>query len=331
LSKIILVTGGTGFLGAYIISELLEKGYKVRAIRRGTKQPSFIPSHVLQKVEWVEGDILDVVSLEEAMEGVDAVIHSAAIVSFSPKEKNRMYKVNVDGTANVVNIALEKHIRRFVHISSIAAIGRKPDGGHVNEDKKWEDSKVNTHYAKTKFKAELEVWRGISEGLNAVMVNPSTILGYGDWHSGSSAIFRNVYNEFKWYTSGLNGFVDVEDVAAATVLLLESDISESRFIINGDNWPFRKLMNEIAENFGKKKPAREATPFLLEIAWRVEKLKSLITGKSPLLTKESAKVGTSKTVFENAKFQAAFPDFRFTPLEQTIAKACAKYKSVIEP
>lgn len=236
-----------------------------------------------------------------------------------------MYQVNVEGTANVVNISLEKNITRFVHISSIAAIGRKGDGGHVNEEKKWEESNVNTHYAKSKYRSELEVWRGINEGLSAVILNPSTILGYGDWNTGSSAIFKNVYNEFKWYTSGLNGFVDVEDVAAATVLLMESNISEERFIINGDHWPFRKLMDAIAENFKKKKPAMEATPFLLDIAWRIEKLKSFFTGKKPLLTKESAKVAVSKTWFDNDKFLEAFPEFSFTPLEQTIRKACTIY------
>lgn len=321
----VLVTGGTGFLGAYIIKALIEKGYAVRAIRRSNKLPVFIPKEFFNKVEWVEGDVLDVVSLEDAMEGVDTVIHSAAVVSFSKKEQQQMYQVNVEGTANVVNISLEKNITRFVHISSIAAIGRKGDGGHVNEEKKWEESNVNTHYAKSKYRSELEVWRGINEGLSAVILNPSTILGYGDWNTGSSAIFKNVYNEFKWYTSGLNGFVDVEDVAAATVLLMESNISEERFIINGDHWPFRKLMDAIAENFKKKKPAMEATPFLLDIAWRIEKLKSFFTGKKPLLTKESAKVAVSKTWFDNDKFLEAFPEFSFTPLEQTIRKACTIY------
>jgi len=257
------------------------------------------------------------------------VIHSAAIVSFHKKEQEKMYKVNVDGTANVVNIALEKNVRRFVHISSIAALGRKADGGHVDEEKKWEESKVNTHYAKSKFKSELEVWRGISEGLNAVILNPSTILGYADWHTGSSAIFKNVYGEFKWYTPGVNGFVDVEDVAAATLLLMESDIVGERFIINGDNWPFRKLMDTMAESFGKKKPVRETTPLLLGIAWRVEKIKSFFTGKKPLLTKQSAKVAHSKTYFDNAKFLKTFPQFSFTPLEQTIRKACEKYTASV--
>jgi dihydroflavonol-4-reductase len=325
LSTKILITGGTGFLGAYIIRALIEKGYAVRAIHRSNKVPAFIPKEIFDKVEWVEGDILDVVSLEDAMEGMDTVIHSAAIVSFSEKQRKEMYAVNVEGTANVVNVALEKNISRFVHISSIAAVGRKGDGGHVNEEKKWEESKVNTHYAKSKYRSELEVWRGMSEGLNAVILNPSTLLGYGDWNAGSSAIFKNVYKEFKWYTSGINGFVDVEDVAAVTVLLMESNISEQRFIINGDHWPFRKLMDVMAENFKKKKPAKEASPFLLNIAWRAEKLKSFFTGNKPLLTKESAIVATSKTYFENDKFLAAFPQFRFTPLDQTISKACGKY------
>jgi dihydroflavonol-4-reductase len=321
----VLVTGGTGFLGAYIIKRLIEKGYAVRAIRRSNKLPAFIPAEILNKAEWIEGDVLDVVSLENAMEGVDTVIHSAAIVSFTKKGQTQMHKVNVEGTANVVNIALEKNIRRVVHISSVAALGRKADGGHVNEEKKWEESKINTRYAKSKYKAELEVWRGISEGLNAVILNPSMILGYGDWNTGSPAIFKKVYKEFKWYPPGINGFVDVEDVAAATVLLMESDISEERFIINGDNWPLKKLMDTMATSFGKKKPIRQTTPFLLSLAWRAEKLKSIFTGNKPLLTKESAKVADSKTYFDNAKFLKTFPQFSFTPLEQTIQRACEKY------
>jgi nucleoside-diphosphate-sugar epimerase len=321
----ILVTGGTGFLGAYIIKHLVEKGYAVRAIRRSNNLPVYIPKSIFDKVEWVEGDILDVVSLEDAMEGADTVIHAAAIVSFARKQQKKMYQVNVDGTANMVNIALEKNIKRFIHISSIAALGRKTDGGNVDEEKKWEESKANTHYAKSKYKAELEVWRGLGEGLNGVILNPSTILGYGDWNAGSSAIFKNVYNEFKWYTSGINGFVDVEDVAVATVMLMESEIQDQRFIINGDNWPFRNLMNTMADSFKKNKPKRHATPFLLSIAWRVEKIKSFFTGKKPLLTKESAKVAHSKTLFDNKKFLKTFPQFSFTPLEKTIQKACEKY------
>ena len=326
----ILVTGGSGFLGSYIIKQLIEKGYSVRAIRRSAKLPFWIPSAIFDKVEWIEGDVLDIVALEDAMEGVDTIIHSAAVVSFARRERKEMYKVNVDGTANVVNVALEKNIRRFVHISSVAALGRTANGGNVNEEKRWEESKVNTHYAISKFKAELQTWRGLNEGLEGVILNPSTILGYGDWHSSSCAIFRNIYEGFKWYTSGINGFVDVEDVARAAILLMESNITEQRYIVNGDNWTFQKLQNAIADAFDKKRPSKLATPFLMSLAWRIEKLKSLFSGKKPLLSKESARVAQSKTLFENDKLLKAIPGFSFTPLEESIKNASAKYLTNIK-
>jgi len=329
LSTKVLVTGGTGFLGSYIIKELVEKGYSVRAIRRSNKFPSFIPKEMFDKVEWVEGDVLDVVTLQDAMDGVDTVIHAAAIVSFVKKGRKKMYQVNVEGTANVVNMALEKNVRRLIHVSSVAALGRTAGGGHVNEEKKWEESKINTHYAKSKYKAELEVWRGVSEGLSAVILNPSTILGYGDWDTGSCAIFKTIYEEFKWYSPGINGFVDVKDVTRVAVLLMESDINEQRFIVSGDSWSFKKLMDVIADGFGKKHPSRKTTHFLMSVAWRLEKLKSFVSGKTPLLTKESARVAQSKTFFENDKLLGALPGFSFTPLEETIKKSCKKYLGTI--
>lgn len=325
----VLVTGGTGFLGSYIIKHLVEKGYAVRAIRRNYKLPFWINKEIFDKVEWVDGDVLDVVALEEAMEGVTTVIHSAAVVSFVKEDRKEMYKVNVEGTANVVDMMLEKNVRRLIHISSIAAIGRTARGGHVNEEKKWENSKSNTHYSISKHKAELEVWRGIGEGLEAVILNPGTILGYGDWNNGSCAIFKNVYNEFKWYSSGINGFVDVEDVAKIAVLMMESDITCERYIITGNTCPFKKIQDLMSDAFGKKHPAHRANSFLLGIAWRLEKIKSMFSGKKPLLTKESAKVAMSQTWFENDKLIKNLPGFSFTPLEETIKKACEKYNGTI--
>lgn len=330
MSNRILVTGGTGFLGSYIIKELVEKGYSVRATRRSKQVPNWLPANIFEKVEWVEGDILDVVALDQALEGMDAVIHSAAMVSFVASDKKQMYKVNVEGTANVVNMAIEKKVKRLIHISSVAALGRSAKGGHVNEEKKWEESKVNTHYARSKQKSELEVWRGIGEGLEAVILNPSTILGYGDWNNGSSAIFKNIYHEFPWYTRGVNGFVDVNDVAKVTIMMLESDLNEERFIVNGDTWSFKKLMDQIAGAFGKKPPRKETSPFLMGFAWRWESFKSFFTGKRPLLTKESARVAMSKTWFENDKLLKHLPGFSFTPLEETIQKSCEKYQALLK-
>ena len=327
---IVLVTGGTGFLGAYIISQLMENGYAVRAIHRNGPMPFFLPDAIREKVEWVRCDIRDPLGLEDAMAGVDAVIHAAAKVSFLKKERREMYSVNIDGTAHVVNAALTRQVPRFVHVSSVAALGRT-NGGEVSEEKSWEDSKYNTNYAISKFYGEMEVWRGIGEGLRGVIVNPSTILGYGDWNHSSCALFRNAWREFPWYTEGINGFVDVTDTAKAIVRLLATDISGQRFILNGDNWSFRQLFTTIAREFGKKPPSREATPFLAGIAWRVEKIKSFLNGKPSLLTRESARVATSSTFFDNSKILRQLPDFRFTPLEETIRAACQAYQHAGQP
>ena len=277
----VLVTGGTGFIGAYIIQELITKGYSVKALHRRNNFPFYISKETLSKVEWIQGDILDVVTLENAMENVDAIIHSAAIVSFDKKLREQMYRINVEGTANVVNLALEKNIKRLIHISSVAAIGRTAKGQTVDEEKKWVTSSLNTHYAISKQKSEMEVWRAMAEGLSAVIVNPSTVLGFGNWNSSSTAIFKNIYNGFSWYSEGENGFVDVKDVAEVAVALIDTEITGQRFILNGDNWPFRKLFNSIADQFKKPQPHRLATPFLGEIAWRLEHLKSYFSGHRP--------------------------------------------------
>ena len=330
ISPMILVTGGTGFIGSYIIKNLVEKGHAVRAIRRSNKLPFYISTHILNKVQWVEGDVLDIVSLSDAMKGADAVIHSAAIVSFSKKERHLMYQVNVEGTANVVNSAVESGIKRFLHISSVAALGRTSKPESVTEQKKWEENKNNTHYAISKHHSELQVWRGFAEGLEGVIINPSTVLGYGDWHQSSCAIFKNAYKEFAWYTKGINGFVGVEDVAEAAVQLILSNITQNRFIVNSGNWTFQQLFNSIADGFHKNRPYKEATRTMGEVAWRLEGFKAMLTGKKALLTRETAKVAHSKTSFDSSALLQALPEFTFTPLETVIKKSCEKYTEALE-
>lgn len=323
---IILVTGATGFLGSYLLKELIEQGYRVRALCRTQKPLPWISDQILEAVEWVEGDVLDVVSLDDAMKEVDAVIHAAAVVSFHPKERKRMYQVNVDGTANVVNLALENGVRRFIHISSVAALGRTEKAAWVNEESKWEDNPVQTHYARSKFKAELHAWRGMAEGLEGLILNPSTILGYGDWNSGSCGLFKQIHDGFPWYTEGVNGFVDVADVALSIRLALESGRTEQRYLICAENWRFKDLQQAMADGFGVKGPNRKATPFLLGLAWRLAAIKGWITGKHELLSKESARVGVSQTQFDNNKFLSAFPQFSYKPLRETILNACTRYR-----
>ena len=316
-------------MGAYLIKSLVEQGYSVRALRRGKSLPAFIPPEVWTAVQWVQGDLFDPVALAEGMEIQDAVIHCAGLVSFHPSERTLLYRTNVEGTANIINTALECAIPRFVHVSSVAAIGRSLTGSQVNESHKWDPRQKTTHYARSKYEGELEVWRGIAEGLNAVIVNPSTVLGYGDWNHTSCALFRNAYREFPWYTKGINGFVDVEDVASATIQLMNSPVQGERYLLNGENWPFQQLLNALADGFGKKRPSRFATPLLTALAWRAAAVQALLRGEKPLLTKESARMAHSQTYFNNEKLLQALPGFQFTPLSTTIKKACQRYREQI--
>ena len=321
----IFVTGGTGFLGAYIIRELVSNGYQVKALRRNKALPHFMDPTVFEKVDWVQGDLFDLPVLFEAMEGVDAVIHSAAKISFVSSERKEMFKTNIEGTANIVNAAIDNEIKKLVYVSSVAALGQPKKDGLIDEGNPWDEIKPHSNYASSKYHAEMEIWRAMGEGLNAVIVNPSTIIGYGDWNTGSCAIFKSIYDQFPWYTTGANGFVDVGDVARAVVLLLESNIRSERFLVSGENSSFRDLFNLIADGFSKKHPTIEATAFLGAIAWRFEKLKTIITGKQSVLTRETAHVAQSKVNFDHTKILSQFPGFEFTPLQETIRKSCDAY------
>jgi nucleoside-diphosphate-sugar epimerase len=324
-SEKVLVTGGTGFLGAYIIRELVSRGYSVRGIRRKNQLPFFIPPSFFQKVEWVEGDILDIAGLEDAMSGVNAVIHAAAMVSLIAREKSAMFKTNIEGTTNLVNAALAQNMKRLIHVSSVAVLGRSDQGQMLSEGEQWGKINLNTNYAISKYYGEMEVWRAIGEGLNAAIVNPSTIIGYGDWNVSSCAIFKHVYRESPWYTNGVNGFVSVEDAAKAIVLLMESDISGERFILSAENWPFRQLLDTIADGFLKKHPWIEAGNLSAQFAWRFDKIRSMLTGGRPLLTKESARLARDKTYFDNSKILSFFPGFTFKPLRDSLTEACTAY------
>jgi len=197
----------------------------------------------------------------------------------------------------------------------------------VTENVKWDDNANPSVYGKTKYLGELEVWRGIAEGLNAVIVNPVIILGKGDWHTGSGATFKNAYNEFPWYTEGSSGFVDGEDVAKAMVMLMDSDISAERFILSAENWTYRGLFTAMANGFGKKPPSRKVTPWLAALVWRLEAIKGWVTGQDPLLTKETADTAQQTVKFDNTKILQALPGFSFKPLEQTIQESCSYYLS----
>jgi dihydroflavonol-4-reductase len=319
----ILVTGAAGLLGSYVLKSLTGNGNEIIAICRSKMPDDASLRHA--DIKWIQGDILDISFLEEILKGVHKVYHCAGLVSFNPSRVNDLMKINVEGTANVVNACLNHGVKKLVHVSSVSALGRKRDHVTVTENVKWEDEAGLSAYGKSKYLAELEVWRGIAEGLEAVIVNPTVILGLSNWDKGSAATFKNAYNEFPWYSGGTGGFVDAKDVAAAMIMFMESDISGERFIVSAENWPYRKLFNEMAGAFNKKPPHLKATRFLGAIVWRLEALKNLFTSKDPLLTKETAEIAQMNVFFSSDKLRKFLPSFSFRPLEQTIKEYCSEY------
>ena len=317
----ILVTGAAGLLGTELVKQLLEKAYKVIAIYNST--PINL-SHQNLKIE--QCDILDMSALEEIMQGVSHVYHCAAVVSFEPKDKAHLFKINIEGTENIVNACINADVQKLVHVSSVAAIGRIRNGETLNEKMTWTEETSNSIYAKSKYLGEMEVWRGIGEGLNAAIVNPSIILGGDNWNDGSSALFKSVYNGFKWYTEGVSGFVDVRDVASAMIMLMNSKISGERFILNSENLSYKEIFSLMAKGFGKNPPPNKVTPFLAGLVWRLEAIKTLFTGKKKLLTKETARTAQASVKYDNNKFLNAFSSFYFTPIAESIAFTCATLK-----
>ena len=314
-----LVTGGSGLLGTALIKELLLQGRKVRAIYNKTLLPSFKS----EGLEQVQCNILDITGLEESMLGIDRVYHCAAVVSFNPRKKREMFKINIEGTANIVNTALDAGVKKLVHVSSVAALGRIRENEPITENMHWTAETSNSSYGQSKYLGELEVWRGIGEGLDAVIVNPSLILGPGDWGGGSARIFKSVYEEFPWYTEGITGFVDVRDVASVMIRLMDSDIVGQRFIVSAENRSFKEVFDLIANAFDKKKPSRKVTPVLAKMVSVAEAVKSLFSGTEPLVTRETALTALAKVNFDNSKLKQFLPSFSYRTVEDTIRETCS--------
>ena len=331
----ILVTGGTGIVGARVLFDLVSSGKKVRALRRLTSQDDILnmvfegQSNLLNQIEWVEGTVTDVYDVMEAMKDVVEVYHCAAKVSFHGDDRDEIMKVNVNGTANMVNIALEQGVKKFCHVSSIAALGRVEENKMMDENVFWKSSKYNSTYAISKYNGEREVWRAKEEGLNVVIVSPSIIIGPGNWKTGSSTMFRQIWNGMKFYSEGVNGFVDVRDVSTCMIGLMEKNIFGERFIVNSENLSYKQIFNMIADSFQKPRPAIKVNGTLSELGWRAEALRSFITRKQPFITKETARNSQLKWFYSNEKIKKAL-SINFIPVKQSIedcAKVFSKYYS----
>lgn len=324
----ILVTGGTGLVGTHLLYRLTTAGENPIALVRRSSNIQRVKTvfsyystnaqKLFDSITWIEGDILDIFSVIEAMKGIKQVYHCAASVSFQSSDKKTLTDTNLQGTCNIVNAALESNIEKLVHVSTIGALGRADATGLITEETYWNNKKSSV-YSTSKYHAEMEVWRGIAEGLNAVIVNPSIILGPGDWTSGSSKLFTTMYKGLKFYSSGTNGFVDVDDVVVSMINLMNSDISGERFIINSENISYKELFYWMAEALGVPPPPYKATRVMSEIGWRILWLKGFLTGKKSTITKETAETANQNYKYSNEKIiNTTF--ISFLPVKESINK-----------
>ncbi len=320
----ILVTGASGIVGHFVVIKLIQEGHQVRAIKRANSNIGRLAAYN-DKIEWVEADILDIPALEKAFTGIDRVVHCAALVSFHQEDKEAMMNINVNGTANMVNLALEHQVKKFVYISSVAALGRKPNLDIIDEEVKWEDSAENSNYAKSKHFAEMEVWRAQEEGLPTAIVNPSIILGPGNWDSSSMQLFKYVYEGRKFYPGGEMNYVDVRDVTDISIKLLFNEITGQRFILNAGKAYYKEVFQLIAKYLHKPAPKIKVNTTLLTFAYILDAIKAKLTGIKPIVTRESIRLSQMNYLFANNKVRTAL-DYTFIPLEESIAWTCGEIR-----
>jgi nucleoside-diphosphate-sugar epimerase len=302
-------------VGAHLLYELTNSGNRVKALRRQESNTKWVKKifsyyttqvdELFAQIEWVEGDILDYLSLEEALKGITSIYHCAAIVSFHGDDHDIMLNNNVKGTGNLIDAAIHNGVKQFCHISSIAALGKTQDGSEINEETYWTPSKRKSGYSLSKFFSEMEVWRGIEEGLDAVIVNPSIIIGPGNWDIGSPKLFQSIWKGLKYYTKGISGFVDVRDVVKAMIMLMDESqfeqVKNQRFILNAGNMSYQDFFNKIADGLNKPRPRSFASDIKLQIAWRMAKTASFFTGERPIITREAVFGTNQKNQYSGEK------------------------------
>ena len=329
----ILVTGGTGLVGSHLLYHLCIQNDVIRAIYR-TKSSlenvkkvfSFYTNDkkLFSKIKWIKADITDVPSMIPVFIDVKQVYHCAAFISFNPKDYRQMRKINIHGTAIIVNLCIDAKIDKLCFVSSISAVGDAIDEKPVSEECEWNKEADNNGYSITKFGAEMEVWRASQEGVKVVIVNPGVILGSGFFNSGSGKLFSQVYNGFKYYTEGVTGFVSVQDVVKPMILLMNSDVKNERFILVSENKSFKDIFFFMADAFGKKRPSKKIKPWQTAIFWRISSVISFLNSKEPLLSKYSAKSAHSISDYSSEKIIKLL-DFKFEKIDKTISRVCSNY------
>ena len=323
----LVVTGASGLLGLHVVKALSADNKPVKALYH-KHLPQTLPGTNNEVVQWECIDLLNYADLELAFEGAEQVYHVAGLVSYDPRDAERLFQVNEEGTAYVVNACLAKGVKKLGFVSSIATLGHPLRAGEpVDEQSPIDEEMPVSVYARSKQKAEREVWRGMAEGLDVVVVNPAIIIGEGDGTQSSSSLMQKVYEEFPWYTEGETGWVDAADVAKALKMLMFSEVKGERFVLCSENKSFKEVFTLMAKTMNKKAPYRKASSFMVNMVWRIDWMKSRWFGKKPTLTRETARSACEKKAYSSDKLLKCFPDFSFQTLENSIQRSVAYFLS----
>ncbi len=330
----ILVTGATGLVGTHLLVKLVQQKHTIRALYRTEAKKEhakkvfsyYFPEeeHLFDTIAWYKTTINDIPALSEAFEGVTHVYHCAAKISFDPSHHKKLRKVNIEGTANIVNLCLINRVKKLCYVSSIATLGESLSGTDIDETAEWNPEIPNSIYAITKYGAEMEVWRGTQEGLNAVVVNPGIIIGPGFYHSGSGFLFKRIYSGMKYYTTGTTGYVAVDDVINTMHQLMASDYSNQRYILIGENLSYKNTFDMIAEALNKPLPKKKASPFLLKFGYYLQWISHLIFRSKRFIFKASIRSAFSKSTYKNDKIKAAL-NYHFTPISKAIKETATLF------
>ena len=305
--------------------QLLAAGYKdLHCFKRASSDLRLL-GDLATKVSWHDIDLLDIVSIARHIKDASAIIHAAALVSFAPSDKRELLQFNIEGTANLVNASLDTSIEKFIHISSIATLARNKVGKLINESTDAMGSRISSPYAISKFRSEMEVWRGGGEGLPISILNPSVVIGSGIWNRGSASMFKQVFKGLSFYPSGTTGFVDVRDVARAVLPLLEKEIHQERFLISGENRSYQEILRLIATELGVRTPSIRLNSILNEVAFLFSKLTVMLSSDAKVITRASLHSASETYLFDNTKSKAIL-DLDYIPIAQTIKQTCQQLK-----